>query len=216
MKRGELIVFGGFQLEGFDAVVKLADIFQQWVIFFEITERLGGGAEHHRVRRHAFGEPRHGTNDNFVADFDVSTEADLAGEGHIVAHSCATRDADLRAEDAMPTDGHVVADLNQVVDFGAFLNPSAAEAGAVDGGIGANLDIAVDLNSAGLGDFFMTTFTEFVTKPLGADHDSIVKDHSVAHRATLAYGDVGVEMAVVTKRRFFADKAACFDDASGT
>lgn len=62
----------------------------------------------------------------------------------------------------------------------------------------------------------MSTFTEFVTKTLGADHGSIVKDHSVAHRAALTYGDVGVEMAVVTKRGFFADETACFHDASGT
>lgn len=144
---------GRFEFKSFDAVVKLTDIFQQWVIFFEIAEGLGWGAKHHRVRRHAFGEPRHGTNDDFVADFDVSTETDLASEGDIVAHACAARDTDLCTEDAMPTDGHVVADLNQVVDFRPFLNPSASEAGSIDRGIGADLDIAVNLDSAGLGDF---------------------------------------------------------------
>ena len=116
----------------------------------------------------------------------------------------------------MATDGYVVADLNQVVDFGAFLNPSTAEAGAIDSGVRADLDIVVDLDGTCLRDFFMTTFTELVSKTLGTDHGAVVQDHSFAHRATLSHGDMGIKVAVITKCGLFADEAARFDDASSS
>ena len=50
----------------------------------------------------------------------------------------------------MPADGHIVADLDLVVDFGAFADHGVAQAAAVDGGSGADFDVVLDQDAAGL------------------------------------------------------------------
>ena len=72
-------------LEGFDAIVEFANVFQQCVIFFVFADGLGRGAEHDCFWRHVFGQARHGSNHDLIADLDVSTETDLAGERDIIS-----------------------------------------------------------------------------------------------------------------------------------
>jgi hypothetical protein len=60
---------------------------------------------------------------------------------------------------------HVVADLNEVVDFRAALNPCATETGPVHGGVGSDFDIVVDLHGAGLWDFLLLAIAEQRTVP---------------------------------------------------
>ena len=50
----------------------------------------------------------------------------------------------------MPADRHIVADLDLIVDFGAFADHRVAQAAAVDGGSGADLDVVLDQDAAGL------------------------------------------------------------------
>ena len=50
-------------------------------------------------------------------------------------------------------DRATVADLDQVVDFRAAADAGLADAGAVDAGIGLDLDVVFDGNVAGLDDF---------------------------------------------------------------
>jgi len=216
VNRGELILFGGFQLESFDSVVELANIFQQRVVLFIFPDWLGGSTKHDRVWWHVLSQSRHRADHDLIADFDMTAKANLAGERDIVAKPSAARDADLSAEDAMASDGHIVADLNQVVDFRAFLDPSASETGAIDGRIRTDLDVIIDLDDPSLGYFFMTPLADFVTESLGTNHDAVVKSHAVSNGATLAHGDVGIQTAVVAKGGFLADEATGFDDASGT
>src|SRR5689334_14967540 len=87
-----------------------------------------------------------GADDGAVADLDVSDESDLPGEGDIIAEPGAARNTDLRNEEGMFADGDVVRDLDEVVDFRAFLNPCAAEARPIDGDVRADFDIVVDLH----------------------------------------------------------------------
>ena len=54
------------------------------------------------------------------------------------------------AEQAVPADGHIVADLDLIVDFGALADHGVAQAAAIDGGAGADLDIVLDQHTAGL------------------------------------------------------------------
>src|SRR5258705_307673 len=56
----------------------------------------------------------------------------------------------LGREQAVPADGHIVADLDLIVDFGALADDGVAQAAAVDGGAGADLDIVLDQHPAGL------------------------------------------------------------------
>ena len=85
-----------------------------------------------------------------VADVQVIVDSDLGPERHIVANRQAARQPDLGGEQAMPADGHIVADLDLIVDFGALADHGIAQAAAIDGRSGADLDIVLDQDAAGL------------------------------------------------------------------
>jgi len=52
----------------------------------------------------------------------------------------------------MPPDRHIVADLDLIVDFRAFADDGVAQAAAVDRGRGADFDVILDDDPAGLRD----------------------------------------------------------------
>ena len=56
---------------------------------------------------------------------------------------------------AMPADRHIVADLDQIVDLGALADHGIADGAAVDGRIGADLDVVLDDDAADLRHFQM-------------------------------------------------------------
>ena len=76
--------------------------------------------------------------------------------------------------------GHIVADLDLIVDFGALADHGIAQAAAVDGGAGADLDIVLDQDPAGLRHLDMA---------LGAEEDEAV--------AVLADAAAGMDQDVV-------------------
>ena len=51
---------------------------------------------------------------------------------------------------ALTSDGHIVGDLDQIVDLGAFPDHGVAAAAAIDRRIGADLDIVLDNDTAEL------------------------------------------------------------------
>ena len=64
----------------------------------------------------------------------------------------------------MRTDLHIVGDLHQIIDLTPLADNGASEAGAVDGGIGSDLDVITDLNNAGLGNLEMASLLELVAE----------------------------------------------------
>ncbi len=69
------------------------------------------------------------------------------------AHVGGAGEADLRAEQRVGPDRGAVADHDEVVDLGAGVDACLADGGAVDGGVGLNLDVVVEDGDAGLEDF---------------------------------------------------------------
>jgi hypothetical protein len=67
------------------------------------------------------------------------------------------------------SDDHVVADLHEVVDLGAFADPGAAKTRAVHRGARADLHIVVDLHDARLAHLAMPPLAELVTKSIRAN-----------------------------------------------
>ena len=111
---------------------------------------------------------------------------------------------------------YVVADLDEVVDFCAALNPSSAEAGAVHGGVGTDFDIVVDLHGASLWDFLLFPIAEFIAKTVGSHHDSAMKNDLITDAATLTDCNIWVKMAVFAQCALLSDKRPGFNDGSGT
>ena len=82
--------------------------------------------------------------DGSVSNFHVAGNADLSGENHVVAYIGRSRQANLRDEQRVVAYAATVADLHQVVDLRAASNAGFANAGAVNAGVGLNLNIAFD------------------------------------------------------------------------
>src|SRR4029079_8192356 len=106
----------------------------------------------------------------------------------------AARDADLRHDAGVLADVAVVADLHQVVDLGAAPHARGAEGGRVDGAEGADLDVVLDLDPAGLRDAPLAAVGLAVEAEAGmADHGARVDlEQRACARGALEH-DVGVE-----------------------
>ncbi len=91
-------------------------------------------------------------DDHAVADVCCGRRSGLSGEDDVAAHMGRSGEADLRAEQRVLTDGRAVADLDEVVDLGASADAGLADRGAVDGGVGLDLDVVLEDGGAGLED----------------------------------------------------------------
>ena len=68
----------------------------------------------------------------------------MPAQDHPVADAGRPGDADLPAQQAVAPDGHVVADVHEVIQLGAVADHGIADGAPVDAGIGADLDIIAD------------------------------------------------------------------------
>ena len=98
------------------------------------------------------GDAALGGGDGAVADGAVAGDADLAGKDDVLADGGGAGEADLGAEEGVFADRRAVADLDEVVDFGAGVDAGFADGGAVDGGVGLDFDVVFEDGRAGLED----------------------------------------------------------------
>src|SRR6185312_7531748 len=112
------------------------------------------------IRRNVVLHRAHRGDLRAVADLEVVVDTDLCSQGYVVTDRQAAREPDLGRQQAVPADGHIVADLDLIVDFGALADHGVAQAAAVDGRAGADLDIVLDQHAAGLRHFQVAFGTE--------------------------------------------------------
>ena len=79
--------------------------------------------------------------DDAGTDVDVVADAHLAGEDCAVANRARAGDAGAHDEDGVFADVAVVADVDEVVELCAAADAGFSERAAVDGGVGADLDV---------------------------------------------------------------------------
>ena len=89
-------------------------------------------------------------DDALVSDGQMTRDADLSRNGHVVADDGASGNAHERANDAMLTNNAVVADLHEVVDLRTGTDAGPPEATAVDRRIRADLNVVANFNEANL------------------------------------------------------------------
>lgn len=138
-------------------------------------------------------EARLGNGDDPIADVAVAGDADLAGEDDVVTDMGGTGEADLGAQQGVFTDGGAVAYLDEVIDLGAGANAGGADAGAIDTGVGLDLDPVAQNSGAGLGNLVpapLFIFSE--AEAVGADDGAILQHHIVANPAVFAHNGVRV------------------------
>src|SRR5215469_16044724 len=80
----------------------------------------------------------------------------------------------------MFSEGHVMGDLDQVVDLGSLANHSRPQCAAVDCDIGADFHIIANNDVANLRDLAMSAIIEDVTKSVRTDHCARVNTNAIA------------------------------------
>ena len=125
---------------------------------------VGNVAHDARARRQ--GDP--------AADGEVIGNPTSAADPRSVADLGGSSDAAEAAHDHAPTDFDVVSDLTKVVDLGSRADPSGAELSAINAGVGADLNIIVDLHRSDVGDLGdpAAIRTRAVAKAIGAQRDA--------------------------------------------
>src|ERR1041385_2285417 len=122
-----------------------------------------------------------------------------------------------------------MADLHQIVNFGAASDTCLSHAGPVNTGVRLNLDIVFDYGRARLHDFPPQAFVVFrKTEAIATDHNAILQDHIVSNPAKLAYYGMGVRHELIAdpcspvddhmrqQYRVFPDLHVFLDDNIGT
>src|SRR5258708_1892652 len=106
----------------------------------------------------------------------------------------------------MLADDDVMGDLHHVVDLGALSHDRPAEPGAVQGGIGADLDVVLNDHHPDLRDFLVPAVDELVAKAVGADHHTRLEPDALPEDARGAEHDAGHKGAVTADLSPAADK----------
>src|SRR5580698_6169965 len=91
-----------------------------------------------------------------------------------------------------------MADLDEVVDLRSVADFSDSDGGAINGGIGLNVDAVAETYRAGLGNFFPVAGVVFgEAETVGSDDDTIFEGDVIAENAAFADDGVGMceEMA---------------------
>ena len=158
----------------------------------------GGSAADHGSGGNVVRDAALGYGDGSVSDFDVAGDAYLSGENYVVAYIGGSGQAYLRDEQRVVAYGAAVAYLDQVVDFRAASDAGLAYAGAVDAGVGLDLDVALDDHVAGLDDFVPGAVVVLgEAEAVEAYLDAILQQDVVSQSAEFSDYGVGVREEIV-------------------
>src|SRR5580765_7120818 len=140
----------------------------------------------------------------------MSSQTDLSGQSDEVAEFGAAGDAHLGDDDTMLPHHHVVSDLHQVVDFGAFSDDSRTERAAINGHVGADLNIVVADHVPNLRDLEVPAVAKNIAKAIRANHRAGVNADPIAKLGVCIKGHAGKEMHVFPEPAVCADMVAPF------
>src|ERR1700682_3070880 len=139
----------------------------------------------------------------------------LGTQRHIVANRQAARESYLGRKQTMPADCHVVTDLDLIVDFRAFADDGIAQTAAIDGRSGADLDVVLDQDAAGLRYFQMAIRSkEHEAIAILSDAAAGVDQDVIAHKRKLN-GATRADVAIPADPDIGTDHGTRTDDRPG-
>jgi len=115
------------------------------------------------------------------------------------------RNTGLRGDHAMFANGHVVCDLDEIVDLGAFADAGFAKSTAIYARIGADLHIVFDHDGSDLRKLDVSISVACKSKPVSADNDAAVENDVVADGAIVFDEDSGIQSAACPDLYVVAD-----------
>src|SRR5262249_24011271 len=151
-----------------------------------------------------------------VTDIEVAAEANRPGDHAARADAGAAGDPGAGGDRAVRADVNIVADLDLIIELDALVDHGVIDGAAIDGGIGANLDIIADHDRADLRHLEPARALASESKAIGADHDPRVHEHPLTDAHTPFERDAADQMCVGTKLRTASEDARGTDQAAGT
>ena len=133
-----------------------------------------------------------------IGNSDAATELNAVAERHRAGQP------DLAGDQAAAADADVVRDLHEVVDLGAFADDRVGHRAAIDGGVGADLDVVLDDDAADLRQPLGRTRPGNEAESLAPDLGTAEDDHPVADQRALDAGarsDIAVASDLRSMRR---------------
>ena len=158
--------------------------------------------------------PDFARDDDLIADFQVSGDADLSGEHDIISQLRAAGDADLRDQQAAFADFHVVRDLHEVINLRAFADDRRAERAAVNRHVRADFHVVADDDVADLRHFAVNAAVLHVTKTVRTNHRAGVNADAPADFRARINRHVREQIHVVAEFGVVADEIAALQNGS--
>ena len=140
----------------------------------------------------------------------MADDAGVAAHDDEVAKLRRAGNARLRDDDAVAPDDGVVADLNEVVDLRAFADDRIVEGAAIDGRVGADLDVVADDDAAHLRHLQMPLGAHRKPEAVLPDADARMQDDALADDG-VRDGGAGADIAVAPDRHAIAHDGARSD-----
>src|SRR5262249_32435450 len=146
----------------------------------------------------------------------MANYSSLSTNQHPGTNPNASSDPDLRRDDGMFPNHHVVRDLHQVINFHTLLNPGASESRPVNGCVCADFHVIVNLHHADLRDFLWTRVGHFKPETIRTDHHAAVKNDATTDLRTFPHGHIWIDYALLADGRLMADVAVGPDSGALT
>lgn len=165
-----------------------------------------GSPGHPGAGFHVFFDSRSRRDHGLIPDREVIDQAGLPSDHDPLADCRTARDAHLGYDDPVFSHGHVMSDLDQVVDFCALPDVGGSERGPVDRHIGSDFDVIFNDDDASLWNFMMTAFVLNVSESVTSDHGSGVDNDPGAYPASVLNTHVRMKYGIITDGDAFSQK----------
>ncbi len=118
------------------------------------------------------------------SDRKMVRQARLSREDRVIIHVCASRDADLRHDETVSTDSHIMRNLYQVIDLGTSTDHGVIEGAAVDGRVRTDFHVVFNHASANVRNRIVSEVTPSISEPGGSHPSSRVENNAIAEPGT--------------------------------
>src|SRR5437899_5501249 len=198
---------------------------------FALLARPGQPAQHcdlasgfrHRLRRIASPDlaRRHVAHESTSrrklgsrTDGQMISQADTATHRDVVADDDGTRNTRKPGYNAIAADANIVGDLHQIVDLGALSDDGVGHRAAIDGRVGADLDVVLDDDAADLRHALRSLGAGHEAEAVLADPCAAMDDDAVADQSILDAG-ARTDVAVAADLAGAANDGVGRDDRAG-
>src|ERR1017187_9686270 len=140
----------------------------------------------------------------------VVSDANLSSHDRTVSDLDTARNAGLGCDHDIGSDGNVMPDVYQIVELGSRADHGFVQRTAVNGAVGADLDVLANDKFADLGKFVITAvlFIAHESEAVRAQHSACMHHHTAAQRRTRIDDDAWIQVTIVTDHDALADEAA--------